>query len=564
LGFGVTPTREEFVVQENDVIETDVVIVGGGPAGLAAAIELANRFKKAGETKRILLIEKGKEIGSHILSGAVIRPEVFRELLGEEAFGDLPLDAPVGYDSVMWLSATGAVKLPFHPPYMANDGNRIASLGEVCRYLATVAEGLGVEIYTGFAVTQPIYEEGKIVGIETGETGVDRHGVRQKNYQPPTTVKAAITILAEGSRGSVTRQVIDRLGLEGRHPQIYSLGVKELWSLPRGRIAPGSVHHTFGYPLKSGEEFGGGFIYGLSGDRVALGLVVGLDFSDPTFDIHAAMQIWKNHPEVSRWIEGGTILEAGAKTLPEGGWYSLPRYYDDNLLIVGDGAGFLSSARLKGVHLAVKSGILAAHTAVGALQQGDTSREALSRYEKQVNASCIYDELYPTRNMRSVMGQGVVRGGLKTALQLITWGACLSAPPVEADREMTQTPSAYTGVPFAGRFDLERIQESALSFDKVTTVFQSNTLHDEIQPIHLHINDPEQFQRSNVEAYGLAEAAFCPGDVYESHTGQDGSRSFRLHPENCLHCKTCDIKSPGGGITWRPPYGGDGPDYHAM
>lgn len=551
-------------MEHEDVIETDVVIVGGGPAGLATAIELAGRFKKDGQTRRILLIEKGKAIGSHILSGAVIRPDVFRELLGDEAFENIPFDAPVEKDTVMWLSPEGSVTLPFHPPYMANRGNHIASLGEVCRYMATVAEGLGVEIYTGFSVTEAVYEGDTIVGVMTGETGVDRHGIRQKNYQPPTMVKAAITVLAEGSRGSVTRKVIERRGLEGKHPQIYSLGVKELWSVPEGRIAPGTVYHTFGYPLKDGQEFGGGFIYGMSDNRVALGLVVGLDYADPSFDIHAAMQVWKTHPQIARWIEGGTILEAGAKTLPEGGWYSLPRGYDDQLLIVGDGAGFLSTPRLKGVHLAVRSGILAARTAAEALQRGDTTKEALSRYETLVHESCIHTELYPTRNMRAVMGQGMVWGGLKTGMQVLTRGACLRVPNVEADGKATQTVARYSGVPFAQRFDRKHVEESVLTFDKVTSVFQSNTLHDEIQPSHLLLNDPDQFQRSNLGEYGLSEAAFCPGDVYERHEERDGGHSLRLHPENCLHCKTCDIKSPNGGITWTPPYGGDGPDYHAM
>ncbi len=548
-----------------NTISTDVLIIGGGPAGLSTAIELANRLKQKGEEKKIMVIEKGSEIGSHILSGAVIRPKAFQDLLSEEEFEEIPFDAKVeGDDVVMKLSSEGAVTLPFHPPYMSNDGNYIASLGQVCKYLASVAESKGVEIYAGFAVDEMVYEDGKVAGVKTKDTGVDHHGVKQKNYQEGTTVKAAITILAEGTRGSLAKRVIDRYDLQGKNPQIYSLGAKEIWSVPEGTITPGAVYHTFGYPLNDKEEFGGGFIYGLSDNRVAMGLVVGLDYADPSFDIHAAMQVWKTHPEVAKFIEGGTILEFGAKTLPEGGWYSIPKYYEDNLMIVGDSAGFLSTPRLKGVHLAVRSGICAAQAAALALIKGDTSEKILSKYEELVNDSFIYKELYPTRNMRAVMQQGMVFGGLKMGIQLLTGGACLLVPEVEADAETTQKVSAFSGVPFAERFAGKLDFDKKKTFDKVTSVYQSKAMHDEVQPVHLVVNDPEQFQSANIEQYGLPEAAFCPAEVYELHIDKEGNKSLRLHAENCVHCKTCDIKSPNGGITWTVPYGGDGPEYNYM
>ena len=553
-------------MDNQDVISTDVLIVGGGPAGLATAIELANSLKQKGEEKRIMLIEKGSSIGAHILSGAVIRPKVFQELLTEEEFDGIPFDAKVTTDVVVKLNEEGEMELPFHPPYMENEGNYTASLGQLCRYLAELAEAKGVEIYTGFAVDAMIYDEqGKIAGVKTKDTGVDHHGVKQKNYQEGTVVKAAITVLAEGTRGSLAKKVINRFNLDlGKNPQIYSLGVKEIWKVPEGTIEAGAVYHTFGYPLKDRSEFGGGFIYGLTENRIALGLVVGLDYEDPSFDIHAAMQIWKTHPYVSKFIEGGNIMEFGAKTLPEGGWNSIPKYYGDNFMIVGDSAGFLTTARLKGVHLAVRSGICAAKAATEALLKEDSSQKSLAGYEALVNDSFIYEELYPTRNMRAVMQEGMILGGMKMGVQLLTKGACLLVPKVEEDADTTKTVAAYHGVPFKQRFAGKLDFDKKLTFDKVTSVFYSKAMHDEVQPVHLVVNDPETFQRSNIGEYGLAEEAFCPAEVYELHIDKEGHKSLRLHAENCVHCKTCDIKSPNGGITWTTPYGGDGPDYNYM
>jgi len=553
-------------MNNSDIISTDVLIVGGGPAGLATAIELANRLKKKGEQKQIMLIEKGSSIGSHILSGAVIRPKAFKKLLTQAEYDDIPFDSKVSTDVTAKLNEDGELELPFHPPYMSNDGNYIASLGEVCRYLAKVAESKGVEIYTGFSVDSMIYENGKIVGVKTKDTGLDHNGNKLKNYQPGTIVKADITILAEGTRGSLAKKVIDRYDLdEGKNPQIYSLGVKELWSVPEGNIEAGAVYHTFGYPLKDKSEFGGGFIYGLSDNRVALGLVVGLDYQDPSFDIHGAMQVWKTHPYVKKFLEGGNIIEFGAKTLPEGGWYSIPKYYGDNFMIVGDSAGFLSTPRLKGVHLAIISGMCAGKTAAKALTQGDTSEKMLSHYEELVNNSFIYKELYPTRNMRAVMQDGMVVGGLKMGVQLLTGGACVLVPEVEADMNTTKKVAEYEGVPFKERFKGKLEFDKKLTFDKVTDVYYSKAMHDEHQPPHLVINNPEEFQKSNIEQYGLAEESFCPAEVYELHIDRKtGDKSLRLHAENCVHCKTCDIKSPNGGITWTTPYGGDGPEYNYM
>jgi len=555
-------------MDNQNVISTDVLIVGGGPAGLSTAISLADKLKQKGENRRVMLVEKGGSIGSHILSGAVIRPRVFKELLTTDEFDGIPFDSKVGDDVTVKLNDNGSeTTLPFHPPYMSNDGNFIASLAQVCKYLATLAESRGVEIYTGFSVDSVLYDnENKVIGVKTKDTGVDHHGVKQKNFQEGTTIEASITVFAEGTRGSAVKTVIDKLNLdEGKNPQIYSLGVKEIWKVPEGTIEAGTVKHTFGYPLKDKEEFGGGFIYGLTENRVALGLVVGLDYKDPSFDVHAAMQVWKTHPFVSKILEGGSVIEAGAKTLPEGGWNSVPKYYADNMMIVGDSAGFLTTARLKGVHLAIRSGICAAKTAVEALASGDTSEKSLSKYEELVNSSSIYKELYPVRNMRAVMQDGMVLGGLKMGIQLITGGTCLLVPKVISDNNETKKIKEFSGEPFSQRFAGKLEYDKKLTFDKVTTVYHSKAMHDEVQVPHLVVNNKEQFQSSNIEEYGLAEAAMCPAEVYELHVDKkSGDKSLRLHAENCVHCKTCDIKSPNSGITWTTPYGGDGPDYNMM
>lgn len=551
-----------------DNISTDVLIVGGGPSGLSTAIALADKLKQKGENKRIMLIEKGSSIGSHILSGAVIRPQVFKHLLTTGEFDGLPFDSIVETDETSKLNEDGTkLTLPFDMPYMSNEGNYIASLAQICKYLATLAEERGVEIYTGFAVDSVIYDsDNKVIGVKTKDTGVDHHGVKQKNFQEGSIVEAAITVFAEGTRGSALKPVIEKLNLDaGKNPQIYSLGVKEIWKVPEGNIQAGSVKHTFGYPLKDKEEFGGGFIYGLTDNRVAIGLVIGLDYKDPSFDVHAAMQIWKTHPYVSKIIEGGSVIEAGAKTLPEGGWNSVPKYYADNMMIVGDSASFLNTARLKGIHLAVRSGICAATAAAEALVKGDTSKKSLSRYEELVNSSSIYTELYPTRNMRAVMQDGMLLGGLKMGVQLITGGACLAVPKVEDDYLTTNKIINFSAEPFKNRFADKLEYDKKLTFDKVTTVYYSKAMHDEVQPVHLVVNDEEKFKSSNINEYGLAESSMCPAEVYELHVDKkSGDKSLRIHAENCVHCKTCDIKSPNSGITWTTPYGGDGPDYNMM
>ena len=557
--------KGEHQMNNVDTVSTDVLIIGGGPSGLATAIHLADKLKEKGQNYRILLVDKGSSIGSHIISGAVIKSEVFKELLPDVEFSEIPFNAKVIKDSTVWLTENGHITFPVHVPYMNNIGNYTASLGQICKYLAVKAQEKGVEVYSGFAVDEILYRDGKVIGAKTKDTGLDHHGNQLENFQAGTRVEARITIFAEGTRGSLTKMLINQFDLnQGRNEQVYSLGCKELWSVPQGNIEAGQIYHTMGYPLNM-DEFGGGFIYGLNDNKVAVGLVVGLDYKDPSFDTHDAMQVWKSTKFVSKILKGGKLVEYGAKTLPEGGYYSIPKLYVDNALIVGDSAGLLTMPALKGVHLAIKSGMLAAQTAAHALSVNDTSEKSLQQYETLVNSSMIYKDMYPVRNFRQAFSKGLVVGGMHFGTQLITGGAGFSGRlRSHADYLTTQKVSEYKGKPFKERFKGKLEFDKVLTFDKATDIYHSGVYHDEQQVVHLQIHDQEQFNAINIEQYGAPEQFFCSSEVYELHINKDGKKELRIHAENCMHCKTCDIKTPGERITWVVPNGGNGPDFQNM
>lgn len=548
-----------------DTVFTDVLIIGGGPSGLAASIHLADLLKEKGLNQRILLIEKGSSVGSHILSGAVIKTNVFNELLPGDDFGEIPFNAKVTKDTTVLLSEGGSFRLPFHMPYMNNKGNYTASMSQVCRYLAKKAEEKGVEIYPGFSISEILYRDGKVIGAKTIDTGVDHDGNRLDNFQPGTRIEAKLTIFAEGTRGSLTKQLIQKYSLDkGKNFQVYSLGVKELWNVPEGNISPGEIYHTMGYPLNL-HEFGGGFVYGLNDNRVALGLVVGLDYPDPTFDVHDAFQVWKTHPFISKILKGGKLVEYGAKTLPEGGYYSIPRLYTDNAMIVGDSAGLVTMPALKGVHLAVTSGMLSAKTAAVALSKNDFSENMLSLYESSLKESVIYRDMYPVRNFRQAFAKGMIPGAIHFGTQLITGGSGFFGKlKAHRDSETTKTLREFKGKPFSERFKGKLEFDKILTFDKPTDVFYSGVNHDDHQVPHVRINNPDQFNELNIKQYGAMEQFFCSSEVYELHTDKTGHQEIRIHFENCMHCKTCDIKSPGDGITWSVPNGGNGPEFQNM
>ena len=412
-----------------------------------------------------------------------------------------------------------------------------------------------------------LYENGHVVGARTIDTGVDKHGKPMDNFQAGDEIRAKITVLAEGPRGSLTRALCRKLKLDEKsNPQVYSTGVKELWDLPEGTFAAGRVMHTLGYPFEF-NHFGGGFVYGLNGRQVVVGIAAGLDYVDPTFDSHAALQIYKTHPMIAKILAKGKLLRYGAKTIPEGGLYSLPQLYHDGVMIVGDSAGFLSMPSLKGVHLAIESGMMAAKTALEALQKNDFSSKQLSLYATLFEKSAAFNTLSKTRNFRAGFGYGMILGVFHFAMQILTGGRGITPSGRMKTHEDAACYKALADVqkPFCKKFAKELVFDKQLTFDKVTDVYFSGSKHDEEQPCHLRVLDFELCRNVCIPKFGGPCQYFCPAEVYEIVTDpKTGKKDLHLHPANCVHCKTCDIKDPFGNIEWAVPYGGDGPEYENL
>jgi electron-transferring-flavoprotein dehydrogenase len=549
---------------ERDRLEVDVLFVGAGPASLAGALHLARLAREKGRELEILVIDKAGEIGHHALSGAVMDPRALDELVPDWRDRDVPVESPVTRDELWLLTAGGKIRAPFIPPPLNNHGKYVVSLQKLVVWMAQRAEEAGAQVFPAFPGQELLWDGDRVIGVRTGDKGLDRHGKPKSNYEPGADILAKVVVLGEGPRGTLAKQAVARLQLDrGCEPQVYATGVKELWQCPPGTVQAGSVIHTLGYPLPP-ETFGGGFIYGMAGDILDVGFVTGLDYRDPTTDPHNELQRFKLHPAVRRMLDGATMIRYGAKAIPEGGLFAMPRAYADGLLLIGDSAGFLNGMRLKGVHLAMKSGMLAAETILDALEAGSTDAAQLASFERRFRASWAYAELRTARNFHQGFEHGMYAGLLNAALGVATGGRGFGivdrlkgTPGHQRMRKAGYKPTPSPRAPI----------DNVVTFDKLTDVYNSGTMHDEDQPCHLLVADTEICRERCTVEYGNPCQYFCPAAVYEPlFEKRDGTIEGRLQINftNCVHCKTCDIADPYQIITWVPPQGGEGPVYLGM
>ena len=553
---------------ERETLEVDVLIVGGGAAGMSAALRLAQLQKeKGGEPLAIAVLEKAREAGAHMLSGALLDPSTLKDLIPDFKEKGAPLICEAQRDDIYVLTRTASLRLPITPPFFQNHGNYIISLNAFVKWMGGLVEAEGIDVFTGFPATEVLFEGDAVVGVRTGDRGIDKHGQKKSTFEPGVDIRARVTIFADGVRGNLTKSLVRQLGLdEGRSPQVYAIGIKELWEVPAGRTEPGRVVHTMGYPLKT-EEFGGAFMYTLPGNVVSLGLVTGLDYRDPMFDPHVAFQHMKRHPLFASVLEGGQLIRYGAKALPEGGWYTIPKVYAAGALIAGDAAGFMNSVRLKGIHLAMRTGMFAAETAFAAVRAGDTSEAAMKAYDDRIQASAVRRELYPVRNVHQAFSYGSFAGAAFAGLSLVTRGWWFKDPlPAHAGwTRMQKLADYYKDARPDPESTVNPVKiDRQLTFDRLTGVHYSGTRHPEDQPSHLIVHDASVCATRCREEFGNPCIRFCPANVYEMVDAGDGTKKLQINPSNCVHCKTCDIMDPYQIIDWVPPEGGGGPSYEGM